>query len=116
MGSHFYLGLGPLGEEGCRESDCTQPHRTVRWALDCGKPQDLTLGGGKRHSLGSPRICRSWTPTLRHHRPLGTAEEPVLGSLGHTEARDIRFSLSDIPGTEELGTKWGPSQGPKEKG
>lgn len=23
-------------------------------------------------------------PTLWHHRPLGTAEEPVLGFLGHT--------------------------------
>lgn len=30
---------------------------------------------------------------------LGTTEEPVLGSLGHMEARDNRFSLSVIPDT-----------------
>ena len=36
-------------------------------------------------------------PTLRHHRLLGTVEEPVLGSLGHMEARDDRFLLLDIP-------------------
>lgn len=32
-------------------------------------------------------------PTLGYHRPLGVSGEPVLGSLGHTEARDDRFSL-----------------------
>ena len=52
---------------------------------------------GKRHSPGSLWTFWSWVPTHRHHRPLGTAEELVLGSLVHTEARDIRFLLSDIP-------------------
>jgi hypothetical protein len=43
--------------------------------------------------------CGSRTPTLGHYRLLGNMEEPVLGSLGRTEARDNRFSLSDIPDT-----------------
>ena len=30
---------------------------------------------------------------------LGTTEEPVLGSLGHMEARDIRFSVLDTSNT-----------------
>lgn len=67
-------------------------------------------GDGKRHSLGSPWNCRSWASTLCHHRPLGTPEEPVLGSLSLTEARHDRFSLSNIPDAleDELRTKWGP--------
>ena len=47
------------------------------------KPAPGVGWGWRRHSLG-------------HHRPLGTMEELVLGSLGHKEARDDRFSLSDI--------------------
>ena len=35
------------------------------------------------------------------HRLLGTTEEQALGSLGLTEARDNRFSVSDIPDTAE---------------
>jgi hypothetical protein len=35
----------------------------------------------------------------QHHRSLGILEEPVLGSLGRTEARHNKFSLSDIPDT-----------------
>ena len=35
--------------------------------------------------------------TLEYHRLLGTAGEPVLGSLGLTVAWDDWFSLSDIP-------------------
>lgn len=40
--------------------------------------------------------------------PLGTSEEPLLGFLGHMEARDGRFSLSNIPdaSVEKLRTKW----------
>ena len=30
---------------------------------------------------------------------LGTVEEPVLGSLGHTEARDIKFLVVDTTDT-----------------
>ena len=33
----------------------------------------------------------SWAPWA----PLGSMEEPVLGSLGCSEARDVRFSLSN---------------------
>jgi hypothetical protein len=36
----------------------------------------------------------SWTP----QKPLGTMEDPVLGSLGCLEARYDRFSLSDTQG------------------
>lgn len=39
----------------------------------------------------------------------GTVGEPVLGSLGHTEARDDRFLLLYIPDTEELRNGWEPS-------
>lgn len=49
-------------------------HRTaVGWVLGHVRPSDSTLGS------------------------LGTSEEPVLGSLGLTEVRDVRFSVSDIP-------------------
>ena len=37
----------------------------------------------------------SWAPQTQ----LGTMEEPVPGSLGHTEARDTRFSISDTSDT-----------------
>lgn len=36
-----------------------------------------------------------WAPKTA----LGTAEEPILGSPGQTEARDSRFSVSEIPDT-----------------
>ena len=51
----------------------------------------------REHSEVLAELLESGLLTLRHHRPLGTEEEPVLGSLGCTEARDVRFSLSDIP-------------------
>jgi hypothetical protein len=35
--------------------------------------------------------------TFRHHRPLGSMGESAPGSLGLTEARENRFSVSDIP-------------------
>jgi hypothetical protein len=35
-------------------------------------------GGGARGGKGTVSA-----PTLGHYRPLGTMEEPVLGSLGH---------------------------------
>jgi hypothetical protein len=43
-------------------------------------PEDLSESGSD-----------SWAPQLL----LGTAEELVLGSLGCTEARDVRFSVLD---------------------
>ena len=62
----------------CRRMGASAPHR----------PQNPGPGGGEGVVLA---------PTIEHHRPLGTTEEPNLGSLGHTEARDDRFLLSDIP-------------------
>ena len=79
----------------------------------------------KEQSLGSPRNCRSRAPTPRHHRPLGTAEEPVLGSLGRTEARNNSFSLWNIldasichrRAENKVGTLGQTlTQGPKERG
>jgi hypothetical protein len=51
----------------------------------------------KEHSLRSTQNCQSQAPTLGLHSPLGTDKEPVLRSLGRMEARDDRFSVSDIP-------------------
>jgi hypothetical protein len=70
--------------------------------------------GRKRHSLGSPWTYQSWAPTLGHHRPLGTAEEQVLGSLGCTEAKNDRFSISDIPDSNNSG--WTLAWGQRERG
>jgi hypothetical protein len=116
MGPGVLLGLGPLG----RMQEvwlCHRPHGTTGPALDCGKPQDSTLEVRKGHSLGSLCNWLSQAKTLRHHRLLGTAEDSVLGSLGHTNTSVERFSLSNIPhiSAEELRTKWGTS-GWREKG
>ena len=51
--------------------------------------------------------------------PLGATEEQVLGSLGHTEARDIRFSHSWVPQMllePSEGSRAGSSPGLKGKG
>ena len=85
-----HSGLGALG--GCRESDYAQPHGNTGRVLDWEKPQDPIPGVRKGYSLRSPQNCR----TLGHHRLLGTTEEPVLGFLGRTEARDDSSSFSNI--------------------
>lgn len=58
-------------------------------------PEDLSESGSD-----------SWAPQLL----LGTAEELVLGSLGHTEVRDIRFSVldtADTAGCRRRAENWG---------
>ena len=47
---------------------------------------------------------------------MGTAKEPVLGSLGRTEARHVRFSLWDIPDTIVCGRRAENRVGQKGKG
>ena len=64
--------------------------------------------------MGSLWNFQSRALPLRHHRPLGTAEERFLGSLSCTEVRDNRILLSDIPiatvyVVEELRKEWEPS-------
>lgn len=49
---------------------------------------------------------RTLAPTLGYDRPVGTTEEPVWGSLDLTEARDVRFTLSDIPDRSMLWNCW----------
>ena len=80
--------------------------------------------GWGKCNLGTARNCWSWTLTLGHHRPLGTAEESVLGSLGSTKARNDGFKLSDIPDTavyhrraeNKVGTlRWTLAQGQRER-
>jgi hypothetical protein len=64
--------------EGDAGSLTVQNSGHAQQALECEKQRDPMErgwgGGGEGRSLGSP-----WTCTL-----LGTAEEPVLGSLGCT--------------------------------
>jgi hypothetical protein len=91
MGSRISSGLGPLGEAS-RGGMHRGPHGNAGRALDCGKPRDPTPRMGKSTVWGLRGPAKSWAPTLRHRRPVGTAEEPVLGSLGCIEARDDRFS------------------------
>ena len=79
----------------------------------------------REHSEVLAELLESGLLTLRHHRPLGTTEEQVLGSLGHTEVRDNKFSFLDIPDAivcggraeNKLGTLgWTLAQGPNVKG
>jgi hypothetical protein len=114
------------------------------WGRATGRTQGVWLQvtptepSGGRWTVGSLGILlwgwgkgTVWDPrgtaraTLGHHRLLGTTEELVLGSLRHTETRNIRFSLSDIPGASlchrraenKVGTlRWTLAQGQKGKG
>jgi hypothetical protein len=70
--------------------------------MGIGKATGSCSGVRKEHSLGSPQNCWMWTPNLRHHRPLGISIELHMGSLGSTEVRDLRFSLSDIPDDDKF--------------
>ena len=113
MGSRISSGLGPLGEAS-RGGMHRGPHGNAGRALDCGKPRDPTPRMGKSTVWGLRGPAKSWAPTLRHHRPLGTAEEQVLGSLGCTEAKNDRFSISDIPDSNNSG--WTLAWGQRERG
>ena len=59
----------------------------------------ILLRGLGRFSLRYLLTCwsqaHSWAPQM----PLGAAEELVLGSLVHTEVRDVRFSVLDTADT-----------------
>lgn len=90
-------GQGGHGESVSGSLTVLRPYGTAGQPLNCGKLRDPTPWVRKGHSLESLQNCQSRAPTLGHHRPLGIVEEPVLGSLVCTEARDDRFSLSDIP-------------------
>ena len=87
VGSRVCSGLGLLGKAitgSLRETPLNHPggcwtvrrHQILLWGwgkVQSGVPMDLLESGSD-----------SWaTPML-----LGTAEEPVLGSLGHMESRD----------------------------
>jgi hypothetical protein len=67
---------------------------------DCSDPRELCLA-----MLGCWTLLWGYGEgaflalTLGHQRPLGTMEDPALGSLGLMEARDDRFSVLDIPDT-----------------
>ena len=64
--------------------------------MDCEKQRDPAAGVRKAQS--GVAHCQSHNPnTLTPQTPLGTEEELILGFMGHMEARDNRFSLSDIP-------------------
>ena len=52
-------------------------------------------GLGKAHSEVPMDLPESGLDSQVTQTPLGATEEQVLGSLGHTEARDIRFSVLD---------------------
>ena len=58
-------------------------------------------------------LAETGSDSLVPQMPLGTVEGLVLGSLGCKEARDNRFSLSDIPDTSvchrRAEKEWGPS-------
>ena len=73
---------------------CT-PHGTAVQAPDCGKPKDPTLGVGKEQSEVPLNLLELDSDSLAPQTLLGTVEDPVLGSLGCTEAWDIRFSVLD---------------------
>ena len=72
---------------------------TARQALDCEKLWDPALGEGGSQSGVPEELSESGSDSQAPQMPLGTAEEPVLRSLGSTESRDDRFSLLDIPDT-----------------
>jgi hypothetical protein len=66
------------------------------------------LRGWGRCSLRSLWTCRGWPHSWAPQTPLGTVEESVLGSLGCTEATDVRFSVldtADAPVDSGLGQK-----------
>ena len=66
------------------------------------------------HSGGEER-AQSGVPTELPESGSDSQVPQTTGSLGHTEARDDRFSLLDIPDawyvSEELSTECGPSGG-----
>jgi hypothetical protein len=113
MGACICSGLGLQGEAE-KETGFAQPPRTT-WALDCEKLRDPAPRVGKGTVCGPRGTEESGSISPAPQTLLGTVEEPVLGSLGHLEARDVRFSLLDIPDAavcpEELRTKREPSGG-----
>ena len=95
MGACICSGLGLQGEAE-KETGFAQPPRTT-WALDCEKLRDPAPRVGKGTVCGPRGTEESGSISPAPQTLLGTVEEPVLGSLGHMEARDIRFSVLDIP-------------------
>lgn len=100
------------GQGGHREFDFTPPthtHRTTRQVWSCGKLQDPDLGVGQAQSEVPVDLPESSSDSQAPQMPLCTTEELILGSLGHTEVRDISFSILDTtsaagcPGRAENG-------------
>jgi hypothetical protein len=85
-----------------------------RWVLDCEKLRDPPPGMRKALSGVPMNLLELSSNSQAPHTLLGTAEEEsFLGFLGHMEARDIRFSLSNIPEINgclrRAEYRWGPS-------
>lgn len=92
----------PLGalvtEQGrCGKFDCVHPHGTTGPA-GCVNPQDPTPG--EEGTVWVPtNLLESGSDSLAPPKQLAATEDPVLGSLGCMEVRDIRFSVVDTSDT-----------------
>ena len=61
----------------------------------CEKLWDPTQDVGKAQSENPADLLKLILDSPAPQTTLGATEEPVLGSLGHMEARDVRFSVLD---------------------
>ena len=111
MVSHICSGLGPLGK--------ADSGSLTTWTPGCC-PVGSCSGSEEGAVWGPRHLPESGSDSQVPQTLLGTMEEPVLGSLGCTEAREDRFSLSNIPEAavccRRAENRWGPPGEPWPRG